>query len=50
MLWMIAAVLLLLWLFGVGMAYTLGSLIHLLLGLALLVVAVRVIRSCQQHV
>lgn len=50
MLWTIVAVLLLLWLLGVGMAYTLGGFIHLLLGLALLTVAIRLIQSRRHRV
>ena len=39
----IAVILILLWLLGMGTAYTLGGLIHLLLVIAIIAVLVRVI-------
>jgi hypothetical protein len=44
MLWAIVVVLLLLWGAGIVMAYTLGGLIHVLLGVAVVVVLVRALR------
>jgi hypothetical protein len=43
MLWTVAVVLLILWLLGVGTAYTMGGFIHLLLVLAIIAVLFRVI-------
>jgi hypothetical protein len=45
MLFTIAVILIILWLLGFSMAYTLGGLIHILLVLAIIVVLVRVIRG-----
>lgn len=45
MLWTIALVLLILWLLGLMTSYTLGGLIHLLLVIAIIVVAVRLIQG-----
>jgi Family of unknown function (DUF5670) len=45
MLWTICVVLLLLWLFGVTTAYTLGGFIHILLLLAIAAVLIRVIQG-----
>ena len=45
MLWTIVLVLLVLWVFGLVTAYTLGGLIHLLLPLAIIVVLIRVIQG-----
>jgi len=41
--WMIAVVLFVLWAVGLGTAYTMGGLIHVLLILAIIAVLVRVI-------
>jgi Family of unknown function (DUF5670) len=41
MLWTVAVILLVLWALGVGSAYTGGGLVHLLLVLAVVVVAVQ---------
>ena len=40
LLWLIAAVLLIAWLLGVGGVYTIGSMVHLLLVLAIIAVVV----------
>jgi uncharacterized protein DUF5670 len=45
MLWTIAAVLGILWLLGLVSSYTMGGFIHLLLVLALIVVAVRLMQG-----
>jgi len=45
MIWTIAVVLVALWLLGLMTAYTLGGLIHLLLVIALVVVALRIIQG-----
>lgn len=45
MLWTIALVLLLLWLFGLITSYTFGGLIHIVLVVALIVVIVRLIQG-----
>jgi hypothetical protein len=45
MLYLIAVILLTLWLLGVATAYTMGGLIHALLLIAILVVLVRVVRG-----
>ena len=45
MLWTIAVVLVLLWALGMVSSYTLGGFIHLLLILAIIVVAVRLIQG-----
>jgi hypothetical protein len=44
-LYTIALVLIILWLLGMGTAYTLGGLIHILLVIAIVVVLLRVIRG-----
>jgi hypothetical protein len=44
MLWMISALLLVLWLLGMVSGYTLGAWIHVLLVLALIAVAIGLIR------
>ena len=45
MLWTIAVVLLLLWALGLVTGYTLGSFIHVLLVIAIIVVLIRIIRG-----
>jgi len=45
MLWTLAVILLVLWLLGVTMSYTLGGFIHILLVLALIVGVVRLIQG-----
>lgn len=45
MLWTIAIILIVLWLFGVVTAYTMGGFIHILLVVAVIVILVRVIRG-----
>jgi hypothetical protein len=45
MLWTIFVILLVLWLFGIVSSYTLGGYIHLLLIIALAVVAIRLIQG-----
>lgn len=45
MLMTIVAILIILWLLGMGTAYTLGGLIHILLVIAIIVVLVRVIQG-----
>ena len=45
MLWTVALILLVLWLLGVTMSYTLGGFIHILLVLALIVGVVRLIQG-----
>lgn len=45
MLWTIALILLVLWLFGLVSSYTLGGFIHILLVLAIIAVLVRVIQG-----
>ncbi len=45
MLWTIAAILVLLWLLGMVSSYTLGGFLHLLLVLAIIAVAIRVIQG-----
>jgi hypothetical protein len=45
MLWSIAVVLIILWLLGLVTSYTLGGFIHILLVIALIVVAVQVIQG-----
>jgi hypothetical protein len=45
MLWTIAIVLLVLWVLGLVSSYTMGGLIHLLLGIAVVVVLLRIIRG-----
>ncbi|ADU25599.1 lmo0937 family membrane protein [Ethanoligenens harbinense] len=45
MLWVIAGVLLVLWLVGILAAYTLGGLVHLLLIAALVLIIVKIVQS-----
>ncbi len=45
MLWIIAVVLVVLWLLGMVSAYTMGGFIHILLVVAVIVVLVRIIRG-----
>jgi len=45
LLWMLAVILLVLWLLGLVTSYTLGGFIHLLLVVALIVVLIRVIQG-----
>ncbi|MCE5281976.1 MAG: lmo0937 family membrane protein [Deltaproteobacteria bacterium] len=45
MLWTIAVVLVILWLLGMVSGYTMGSFIHILLVIAIIVVLVRVIQG-----
>jgi len=45
MLWTLATILVLLWILGVASSYTIHGLIHLLLVLAVLTVAVRLIQG-----
>ncbi len=45
MLWTIAAILVVLWILGMVSSYTLGGLIHILLVLAVIAVAVNLLRG-----
>lgn len=45
MLWIIFMVLLVLWLLGLATAYTIGGLIHLLLVIALFVLAINIVQG-----
>jgi len=45
MLWTIVCILLILWLFGVVTAYTMGGLIHILLVVAIIVILFRLIQG-----
>jgi len=45
MLWTIAAVLMILWLLGMVSSYTLGGFIHILIVLAVIAVAIRLIQG-----
>jgi hypothetical protein len=45
MLWTLITILLLLWVFGVVTAYTMGGLIHILLVVAIVIFAVRLIQG-----
>ena len=45
MLWTIAVVLIILWMLGLVSGYTMGSFIHILLVIAIIVVLVRVIQG-----
>lgn len=47
MLWLIAVILIVLWLMGIVTSYTLGGFIHILLVIAIVVVLVRIIRGKQ---
>jgi len=45
MLWTIAAILVILWILGMVSSYTLGGFVHLLLVLAVIAVAIRLIQG-----
>ena len=45
MLWTIGVILLILWLLGLVSGYTMGGVVHVLLGIAIVVVLVQVIRD-----
>jgi hypothetical protein len=45
MLWTISMILIVLWLFGMVTAYTMGGLIHILLVIAIIVVLLRIIQG-----
>ncbi len=45
MLWIIAAILIILWLIGVITAYTLGGFIHILLVVALILIVIRLLQG-----
>ena len=45
MLWLIAVILIVLWLLGIVASYTMGGFIHILLVVAIIVVLVRIIRG-----
>jgi hypothetical protein len=45
MLWTIALILIILWIFGFATSYTMGGLIHVLLVIAVVVVLIRVIQG-----
>ena len=45
MLWTISVVLVILWLLGLVSGYTMGNFIHILLGIAIIIVLVRIIRG-----
>jgi hypothetical protein len=45
MLWIIAAVLIVLWVLGLVTSFTLGGFIHVLLVIAIIVVLIRIIRG-----
>jgi hypothetical protein len=45
MLWTICVILIVLWLLGMGTAYTMGGLIHILLVIAIIMVLVNVIQG-----
>ena len=45
MLWTIIVILLVLWRLGMGTAYTLGGLIHILLVIAVIVIVIRLIQG-----
>lgn len=45
MLWIIAVIMLVLWLLGIVTSYTMGGFIHILLVVAIIVVLVRIIRG-----
>jgi hypothetical protein len=48
MLWTIIVILLVLWLLGMGTAYTLGGLIHILLVIAVIVIVLRLSKAVDQ--
>lgn len=50
MLWILAGILLVLWLVGTLAAYTLGGLIHLLLIAALVLIVVKIVQSIRRNV
>ncbi|MFA4884939.1 MAG: lmo0937 family membrane protein [Desulfotomaculaceae bacterium] len=45
MLWLVAIILIVLWLLGIVTAYTMGGFIHILLVVAVIVVLIRIIRG-----
>jgi len=45
MLWLIATILIVLWILGIVTAYTMGGFIHILLVVAIIVVLVRIVRG-----
>lgn len=45
MLWMIAVILIILWLLGLVSSYTIGGFIHILLVIAIVVVLIRIIQG-----
>jgi hypothetical protein len=45
MLWLIAIILMVLWLLGIVTSYTMGGFIHILIVVAIIVVLVRIIRG-----
>jgi hypothetical protein len=45
MLWLIAVILVVLWLLGIVTAYTMGGFIHILIVIAVIVVLVRIIKG-----
>ena len=45
MLWTIATILIVLWLFGLVSSYTMGGFIHVLVAVAIIVILVRVIQG-----
>jgi len=45
MLWMIAVILVILWLLGLVSSYTMGGFIHILLVIAIVVVLIRIIQG-----
>lgn len=49
MLWILAGVLLVLWLIGTVAAYTLGGLIHLLLIAALVLIVIKIVQSIRRN-
>lgn len=49
MLWILAGVLLVLWMIGTLAAYTLGGLIHLLLLAAIVLIIVKIVQSIRRN-
>jgi len=49
MLWTIAIIFILLWALGLGTSYTLGGLIHVLVGVAVVLLLVRIIQGYRGH-
>jgi len=45
MLWVIATILVIMWIFGMVSAYTMGGFIHILLVIAVIVVLIRIIKG-----